>query len=317
MSGKVIVRGFLATAVFLAANGVMADIFGTGVNQFTIDFVGISGATNPTSGYCTVNHDYRMGAYEITNGQWNKFTASLGVPVTGSGGGYDWNSGSTGLIAPTVAVSWYEAAQFVNYLNTSTGNQAAYKFTGTQGTTDYAFAAWSNTDAGYDASNPYRNKAAKYFLPTANEWVKAGYWNSATLTLQNYATKDGNPPTQGNGTTGIGWNYDDNGFATNPHGAWNVGSGSQELNGTYDMMGNVSEWMESPSVSGDYGASSFRASRGANWESGYLDPSWWFGCSPATETNLTGFRVASVPEPSSVAMLVGIALAALLCWRRK
>ena len=30
----------------------------------------------------------------------------------------------------------------------------------------------------------------------------------------------------------------DNGYATNPDGPWNVGSGSQELNGTYDMMGN-------------------------------------------------------------------------------
>ena len=40
------------------------------------------------AGYGIVNHDYRMGTYEITNDQWNKFTASLGVPVTGSDGGY-------------------------------------------------------------------------------------------------------------------------------------------------------------------------------------------------------------------------------------
>ena len=63
---------------------VHADTFGTGANQFTIDFVSISGATNPTSGYGIVNNDYRMGTYEMTNGQWSKFKASLGVPVTGS-----------------------------------------------------------------------------------------------------------------------------------------------------------------------------------------------------------------------------------------
>ena len=112
------------------------------------------------SGYGIVNHDYRMGTYEITNDQWNKFTASLGVPVTGADGGYGYSSYFTGTNVPTDRVSWYEAAQFVNWLNTSTGHQAAYKFTGTQGTSDYTFAAWSPTDAGYDASNPYRNKTA-------------------------------------------------------------------------------------------------------------------------------------------------------------
>jgi hypothetical protein len=28
-------------------------------------------------------------------------------------------------------------------------------------------------------------------------------------------------------------------YTTYPTGLWNVGSGSQELNGTFDMMGNV------------------------------------------------------------------------------
>ena len=74
----------LAVAVLFSANGVMADTFGTGDNQFTIDFVPISGATNPTSGYGIVDQTFRMGTYEITNDQWNKFKASLSVPVTGS-----------------------------------------------------------------------------------------------------------------------------------------------------------------------------------------------------------------------------------------
>jgi len=30
-----------------------------------------------------------------------------------------------------------------------------------------------------------------------------------------------------------------------------------------------------------------------------------------------GFRVAEIPEPGSLAMLAGVALAALLCWWRK
>jgi formylglycine-generating enzyme required for sulfatase activity len=111
-----------------------ADTFASGTaNEFNIDFVPISGSTNPTSeqtnptgGYGIVNKDYRMGKYEITNDQWTKFKAAYGA-VTGSeldpgwgGTAYDEKPFFTGSSVPTNNVSWYEAAQFVNYLNTST-----------------------------------------------------------------------------------------------------------------------------------------------------------------------------------------------------
>jgi formylglycine-generating enzyme required for sulfatase activity len=325
MFGKAIVRGMLAVALVLAVDGAMADTFGTLENQFTIDFVGISGSTNPTDtspsdGYGIVNNDYRMGTYEITNAQWNKFTAAYGT-VTGSplssydGSFHNWGTGTTNV--PTNMVSWYEVAQFTNWLNTSTGHQAAYKFTGTQGTSDYTFAAWSSTDSGYDAGNPYRNTAAKYYLPTGDEWVKAAYWNGTTL--QTYATQAGESLAQGDGVSGTGWNYIDDGYATNPYGPWNVGSGSQELNGTYDMMGNVWEWMESPWTSGDYGASSSRGLRGGHWHnySSLLAVSSCGIGGPTGENYILGFRVASVPEPGSIAMLVSGAVAGLIWWKRR
>jgi len=308
----------LAAIVVLAADAAMADLFGSGANQFTLNFVPISGATNPTSGYGIVNHDYRMGTYEITNDQWNKFTASLGMPVTGADGGYGYSSYFTGLNQPTDSVSWFEAAQFVNWLNTSTGNQPAYNFTGTQGTGNYTFAVWSSTDPGYDAGNPYRNQAAKYYLPTENEWVKAAYWNGTAL--QNFATIGDVFPAQGNGSSGTGWNYYNNGLATNPPGPWNVGSGSQELNGTYDMMGNDLEWMESPWDSGDYRAASNRGLRGDFWSdyvSYHLVSNYRSNSYPRDEgIGYIGFRVASVPEPGSITLLVCGAIASLIWWRR-
>jgi len=103
------------------------DTFGTGDNQSTIDFVPISGSTKATvaqttagdlHGFGIVNYDYRMGVYEITNDQWTKFTAELGVPVTGAPSSaydrssYGWGTGTTNV--PTNRVSWDEAAQFVN-----------------------------------------------------------------------------------------------------------------------------------------------------------------------------------------------------------
>jgi len=270
-----ICRLFVAVAaltVVAFTSVARADTFGTGGNAFDIDFVPISSSTNPTSGYGIVADDYRMGVYEITNSQWDKFKAELGVPVTGDPPGaydssfYDWGTGTTNV--PTNRVSWYEAAQMVNWMNTSTDHHAAYNFIGTQGDSDYALAAWSEAEAA-GGTNLYRHKDAFYFLPTEDEWVKAAYWNGTTSTLQDYATKPGDALHQGDGISGTGWNYYDYGYATDPFGPWDVGSGSEELNGTYDMMGNNWEWMESPYSDPNYGAGSSRGLRGGYWGSNF------------------------------------------------
>lgn len=296
-----------STALFVCISSIVwADTFGTGANQFTIDFVTISGSTNPNSGYGIVNNDYRMGIYEITNDQWTKFKAAYGT-VTGTPTyAYDYDPYWTGTNVPTNRVSWYEAAQFVNWLNTSSGKSAAYKFTGTIHTSDYTFAVWDAEDA--DGTNLYRNKNAYYFLPTEDEWVKAAYWNGTDL--QEYATKQGDPLHQGDGTGGTGWNYYDGGYATNPYGPWNVGSGSQELNGTYDMMGNVWELMESPYISGDYLPGSNRGLPGGSYNYGvtldgvnYLASSTRNAGYSDYEYVNVGFRVASIPEPASLLLL--------------
>ncbi len=283
-----------------------ADSFGAGGNQFDIDFVTISGASNPANGYGIVNNDYRIGVYEITNDQWNKFKASLGVPVTGTpSNAYDESPHFTGTNVPTNEVSWYEAAQFVNWLNTSTGHQAAYKFTGTQGQSDYALDTWSAAEAD-NGTNLYRHKDAFYYLPTEDEWVKAGYWNGTSLqTYSNASPADlvsGSPdPTK--------WNYSSS-AGNEP---WNVGSGIEELNGTFDMMGNVWEWMESPWSDSAYGTGSDRGLRGGScyFSGGYLASSYRLNYSPGGENSIFGFRVASeVPEPASMSLLAvgGLAL---------
>lgn len=273
-----------------------ADSFGSGANQFDIDFVSISGDTNPTSGYGIVNNDYRIGTYEITNDQWTKFKNAYGT-VTGSPTyAYDESAYFNGTNVPTNELSWYEGAQFVNWLNTSTEHAAAYKFTGTQGTGDYTLGVWESGDAGYDAANPYRNSEAHYFMPTEDEWVKAAYWNGTSL--QTYASVGDVTPTQS------GWNFWDDGYATDPLGPWNVGSGSEELNGTFDMMGNVWEWMESP-YSGEYLSGSNRGIRGGSYDDldDNLRSSIRNSINPYFEYNTLGFRVASVPEPCSLVLL--------------
>jgi formylglycine-generating enzyme required for sulfatase activity len=293
----------LAVVCMMAAGSIAladTDSFGTGDNAFNIDFVPISGSTNPTSGYGIVNKDYRMGTYEITNEQWTKFKAAYGAVAGTPTTAYDSDPYFTGSSVPTNNVSWCEAAQFVNWLNTSKGYQAAYKFTGEIHTPSYTLDVWSSQDA--DGTNLYRNKNAKYFLPTENEWVKAAYWNGTSL--QTWATIGDVSPTQGNGTSGTGWNYWDYGRP------WAVGSGSLELNGTYDIMGNVWEWMESPVYTGDYLSGFNRGIRGGSYDLndyyvGLLASSYLYDHgTPNDEYVNVGFRVASiVPEPCSLALL--------------
>ena len=61
---------------------------------------------------------------------------------------------------------------------------------------------------GVDAAggtNLYRHKDAMYYMPTEDEWVKAGYWNGTSL--QTYATKAGESLHKGDGTSGTGWDW--------------------------------------------------------------------------------------------------------------
>ena len=308
----------IAVCMF-TANIASADTFGTGANQIEIDFVPISGDSGDLGSWSAgsnytfsgVNHgDYRMGTYEITNSQWDKFKTAYGT-VTGSpSNAYDESPYFAGMNVPTNKESWYEATQFVNWLNTSTGNPAAYKFTGTQGTSGYTLGVWESGDAGYNPSNPYRNSNAFYFIPTEDEWIKAAYWNGTSL--QTYATKDDDTPIhRSDAPSGTGWNYFGGDISTQ-YDPWDVGSGSEELNGTYDMMGNVYEWVESPYFSGNYSSGSGRGIRGGYSNTGLSDLTSSFrgSLSPNIEGSVVGFRVASVPEPTTLLLLGlgGIAL---------
>ena len=56
---------------------------------------------------------------------------------------------------------------------------------------------------------------------------------------------------------GVDTNYD---YAIG--GTWQVNRGSEEINGTFNMMGNVMEWTESPYLTGNYAPDSIRSTRG-------------------------------------------------------
>ena len=281
--------------------------------QFEINFVTISNETNPSFpipagdnfNFVGVSDSYRISTFEISHKQWSRFKAGCGHKVKGSPPeAYDWNASYDDWEQPENCSSWFEAAQFVNWLNLISGHHVAYNFTGTEGTDDYAFTVWDQSEA--DGTNLYRHKDAFYFLPTENEWVKAAYWNGTTL--QEYATKAGETLFQGNGSNG-GWNYwdEDPGPDGAALGLWNVGSGSEELNGTYDMMGNAWEWLENPLSDLEYSVTAQRTLRGNSYayvETFNSSSSRWYNY-PSFERSDTGFRIASqVPEPTTMLLLV-------------
>lgn len=151
-------------------------------------------------------------------------------------------------------------------------------------------------------TSPY--KAAYYKGGGTN----AGYWT--------YPTKSNTTPSNILSSTGTNnANFDNGGYDTDPtNGLTPVGAfaASPGPYGTYDQGGDVSQWNEADL----YGF--LRGTRGGGWGSDYrfMTDSYRSGATPASGNNGLGFRVASVPEPGAMILLLGGAIAVCI-WRRR
>ena len=150
---RILLLSLLALGYQTASAQLVTESFGSGVNAFTMDFVTIGNPNNAADTTGTpasvgsVAYTYNLGKHEVSRGMINKANAEGGLGITL----FDMtNFGGNGVNRPATGVSWYEAATYVNWLNTSTGGTAAYKFVG--GT----FQLWSAGDAGYNANNMFR-----------------------------------------------------------------------------------------------------------------------------------------------------------------
>ncbi|MCX5645521.1 MAG: SUMF1/EgtB/PvdO family nonheme iron enzyme, partial [Phycisphaerae bacterium] len=234
------------------------------------------------------SYGYRIGKYEVTNAQWNTFTAAAGAP-TGNGYGYDLSAYFTGAQQPTNNVSWYEAAQFCNYLTSGDKSKGAYQFSG------------NNSNPG-DFSGINRDAAISsydiaYVIPTEDEWYKAAYFKPNGSGYSLYANGLNTIPAADNG-----WNYSGGSY----NAPWDVGSGIQEQNTTFDMMGNVYEWNETPIW--DWA----RVQRGGSYySSDVLSSSYQAYGNPLGQNFSVGFRVASVDEPTVVPVPGAVLLGAI------
>jgi formylglycine-generating enzyme required for sulfatase activity len=309
-------RSYLVAALFAAFtlnSNLQAEsvTFGTSGNEFTIDFVNIGNAGNAadTTTYGAVPYEYRMGKYEISQNAITNATASGMTGVTAG----PWTGDQ-----PAANITWYEAAAFVNWLNTSTGKTAAYNLTFSG---SWSMQLWSSEQAWTaGGTNLYRNKDASYFLPSENEWYKAAYYNPAGSNYFVYPTASSSAPTPVASGTNAGTAVYNGGASP----AAVPLSGGLSPYGTMGQGGNVWEWNESAYDGINSSPTKSRVYRGGSFVDGLgnLGSSARYSLAPALDYTTYGFRVASVgvtpiPEPSTYFAALGLLCLGALPWLRR
>lgn len=298
-----------SVASLVIASSVFSSLASASV---TIDWVTVGNPGNAahSSGFGAVDHEYKIGKYEVTNTQYISFLnakgqsnangiyntqmANYGITQSGSTGSFTYSVTGGLENRPVVYVSWFDAARFANWMTNGQGNS------------DTETGAY--TLNGASSGIILANAGAQVYIPSENEWVKAAYYNAMS---QNYSAY----PNGQNTISTADANYSSSGST-------NVGSysGSPSSYGTYDQGGNVWEWNDGlpPGFS-----THRRGTRGNGWIqfgnpavdylgiTGILD-----GTDPIIENPAIGFRLASaVPEPS--AMLITMLASAMMLIRRR
>ena len=284
---------------------VRADTFGSGANSFTIDFVDIGNAANRddlgegggiySSPYGGVAYNYRMGVTEVPQ-VWIDKATNLGMANVVAGA---WSGNQ-----PAANMTWYEMAEFVNWLNTTTGHHRAYDLTWTGSA--WSMNLWSSAEAWQmGGRNLYRHKDAYYFLPSEDEWYKAAFHKNdgPTANYWDYATASNSIPIPVAGGQETGTAVYNGGAVVAPAAVHDDGGLSPY--GTRGQGGNILELLESSSTGLNDSVAVTRVVRGGyfsnvgdvNLRSTYRASSIFGGVTASF--SYRGFRVASVSGPDT------------------
>ncbi len=298
-------------------------------------------ATDPLTGnlYGSVSYDYRIATTEVTNAQYAEFLnfkaasdplalynpnmgsdVRGGITRSGVSGSFTYSTKTDMGDKPVNYVNWYDSIRFANWLNNGQGNSD---------TETGAYTLLGGTATPSNGLSITRNVGATWFLTSEDEWYKSAYYQpsaqggdtddywlypTASNSAPTIATADSvgdisNPGTNvANYLSGADWNSQNGNVTT----VGSAGPSSDSFYGTADQGGNVWEWNEALT------SGSFRGLRGGSFNniSDALASSVRSNGVPTYENIIIGFRVATVPEPSTV-VLAGLAGVGLLLRSRR
>ena len=294
----------------LSSCAIVAALITSASATVTMDWVTIGDINNladELTGYGAVDHAYRIGKYEVTNAQYGEFLnakgqsnsngvyntsmSSYGITRSGTSGSFSYTVTTALANRPVVYVSWFDAARFANWMMNGQGNASM----------ETGAYTLNNATSGIITANI----GAQVYIPSENEWYKAAYYNAANASYSLY-------PNGQNTITTADANYNNSVGSTTNVGTY---SGDPSSYGTNDQGGNVREWNDAV-ISG-----SSRGLRGGAWNASFDYFGYYLRSSirtynvPTSESNNIGFRVASVPEPTS--MVLSVLAGGMMLIRRK
>ncbi|GAH06869.1 unnamed protein product, partial [marine sediment metagenome] len=207
---------------------------------------------------------------------------------------------------PVKSVSFFDAMRFVNWLENGQPTRAQ----GPGTTEDGVYTIGT----GF---NETRAAGATFFIPSEDEWYKAAYHDPRLAAAGGppgddnywfYSTQSDTAPTAEAPPGGVNSaNYNQAVGNSTDVGAY---TGTTSFYGTFDQAGNVWEWNEAVVIPSSTSTPA-RALRSGHWSSsnsGNLSASGRSLGHPWVESNDIGFRVASIPEPSTLLLsLLGLA----------
>lgn len=290
-------------------------------------------AADPNTGFGNVNYAYQIGTYDVTVDQYVAFlnandpTGADPVGIYNSNmsnatyGGVNFNStASAGQmysamsgdgIHPINYVTWYDAIRFANWMDNGEPIFNSEPTATNNATENGSYTLTGFTATPTNGTSITRNTGAVVFLPSENEWYKAAYYDPDTSSYYLYPTSSNIEPN----ATGPTASPNSANCGNAVGNLTNVGaySGTTSAYGAYDMGGNVWQWNEQ-----SFDGGSFRGIRGGsfNYDASTLEYSYQGSSFPDFGSGSFGFRVAMVPEPSSV-VLAALACGGILIWRRR
>lgn len=307
----------------------------------SMDFVPIGNPGNVgnviSSGtFGSVASQFNMGKTEVSYSQYAAFlnaaakTDTYGLYSTrmsGSNGGLT-RAGSDGSFTyavkdatwgsrPVGFVTLYDAARYVNWLH----NGEPANPTDSQ-INNGAYTLNSSVNPGVAL---VRNIGATVFLPTRNEWYKAAFYgpslNGGSGGYYTYATGTNSPPSVSTNPAATGSNLalfnQSTGANLLPVDAL---PNSKSAYGALNMAGNSSEWLQDSTATQGYWIGGWVQMSTANQNTfGSSAYSGGLQSSMAELSYAQGFRIAAVPEPSTIVTALGgfVTLAGGAMIRRK